>query len=222
MSVIIDPRRYLADPTVRPFVRDFRIDLTASDVPIEATGRFIVAELAVPRGQRFVIKSVMPYAMARTDVGDASLESARMLSNAEAGGYFSFEPSVNGNSPFIIEADLNAMRTSSGALNADRVRTNGWTHINDNPWFSSSVNWDNPLFSVEVAPDAIFRIIFTLLPVGYSSGIPNPYVIPAPPPAAQPPKRVDFAGVVLTGLNMSDQSYRDIFKAVEDQGVGPA
>ena len=222
MSVIIDPRRYLADATARPFVRDFRVDLTAPDVPTEATGRYIVAELPVPRGQRFVVKSIFPYAMARTDVGDASLESARMLSNAEAGGYFSFEPSVNGNSPFVIEADLNAMRTSAGAQNSDRVKTNGWTHIVENPWFSASVNWDNPLFSVEVAPDAVFRIIFTLLPTGFSSGLPNPYLIPAPPPAVQPPKRVDFAGVILAGINMSDQSYRDIFREVEGKGVGPA
>lgn len=222
MTVIIDPRLYLADPTARPFVRDFRIDLTAPDVPTEATGRFIVADLPVPRGQRFIVKSIFPYAMARTDVGDAALESARMLTNAEVGGYFSYEPSVNGNSPFVIEADLNAMRTSAGAQNSDRVKTNGWTHVVENPWFSSAVNWDNSLFSIEVAPDATFRIIFTLLPVGYSSGLPNPYVIPAPPPAAQPPKRVDFAGVVITGINMSDQSYRDIFKLTEEQGVGPA
>lgn len=222
MSIIIDPRRYLTDPTARPFVRDFRVDLTAADVPVESSGRYIVAELRVPRGQRFVVKAVFPYAMARTDVGDASLESVRTLSNAEAGGYFSFEPSVNGNSPFVIEADLNAMRTSAGALNSDRVRASGWTHIVENPWFSSSVNWDNPLFSVDVAPDAVFRIIFTVLPVGYASGLPNPYVIPAPPPAVQPPKRVDFAGVLITGINMSDQSYRDIYSKVESQGVGPA
>jgi hypothetical protein len=220
--ILIDPRHYLADPTARPFIRDFRIDLTASDVPQESAGRYIVADLKVPRGQRFLVKSVMPYAMARTDVGTAQ-ESARILVNEEVGGFFSFEPTVNGNSPFVIEADLNAMRTSAGAQNSDRVRANGWTHVSDNPWFQASASWDNPMFTVEVSPDSTFRIVFTVLPVGFANPLPNPYVIPAaPPPAAQPPKRVDFAGVVITGVNMSDQSYRDIYRKVEQQGVGPA
>lgn len=219
---LIDPRRYLADPTARPFVREFRIDLTASDAPIESTGRYIIAELKVPRGQRFIVKSVFPYAMARTDVGNAGLESARMLSNVEVGGYFSFEPQVNGNAPFVIDSDLNAMRTAAGAQNSDRVRASGWTHVSDNPWFMASTTWDNPLFSIEVSPDSVFRIVFTVLPVGFANGLPNPYVIPAPPPAVQPPKRVDFAGAVIVGINMADQSYRDIYRKVEQQGVGPA
>jgi len=217
MTAFIEPKFFLSDPQIRPFILDERVDLTAQNVPITATGKFVVSELRPPRGQVYLIKNITPYAMARTNVGLAT-ESFQFLSPIAAGGFFSFEPTVNDNSPFIIEQNYNAPRIDvapPSGNNNDRIRAKGIGYITDAPWVVAQNGWFNPLFTVLVPSNAVFRLVFSILPVSATNPI---------PPAGQfgiagagGTRRVDFAGSVLVGQQMSEQYYHGLAQRVAAQ-----
>lgn len=213
MSSFIDPRYFLADPQIRPFVLDQRVDLTAPNVPIVATGRYVVTELRPPRGQVYVIKNITPYAMARTDVG-LGTASFQLISEIAAAGFFAFEPTVNDNSPFIIEQDYNAPKTAGAASlnNNDRIRAKGIGYVSDSPWVVAQNSWWNPLFSIFVPSNAIFRLIFSILPVSATDPIPagGQFGIGG----AGGTRRVDFAGSILVGQQMAEQYYHGLAQRV--------
>jgi hypothetical protein len=206
---IINPHYFLADPQVRPFSFDQRVDLTAADVPTVGKDRYVVQELRPPRGQIYVVKAFFPYAAARTDVGLAT-ESFVYLGE-EANGFFKFEPLVNDNSPFIMETDFNAPRTAGGTLlNADRQRNKGVSYVTPSPWSEATQAFFNPLFTFLIPSNASYRVIFSVLPTAAASAIPNPYQI------GVGPKRVDFAGCITVGLQMPEQHYHGIVQRVRN------
>lgn len=206
---IVNPQFFVSDPQVRPFVLDSRVDLAAPDVPTVGTGRYVIQTIRPPRGQVYVVKTFVPYAAARTDVGLAA-ESFVYL-GSEANGFFSYEPLINDNSPFIIEEDFNAPRAAAGPLlNADRQRSKGISYITRDPWNEASQAFFNPLFTFLIPSNAVYRVVFSLLPPATAAAIPNPYQI------GTGTKRVDFAGCVTAGLQMPEQHYHGIVQRLRD------
>ena len=207
---VIDPTNFLADTQAKPFVRDFRSDLLAPDIKTQSVGRYFIAEHRVPRGTVLVVKGLVPYACERTDVGTVN-EAFDFIDPEVGNGNFSFEPQINGNAPFISSIDYNAPRTASGTkLNADRVRQNGYSQISKRPLDDAKNEWFNPMYSFVVPADATLAVIFTILRVGTTSPIPNPFSI-----GVATEKRVDFAGVVLVGLEMPEQAYNQALSSAQ-------
>jgi len=205
-DVLIEPSYFLADPQVRPFVSDQRQDLAAANAPITSEGHFIIASLKPPRGQVVIIKAIVPYAMERILVGAAE-ETVRMLDPVNANGFFSFAPSINDAAPFIIEQDYNAPRIAL-FNDLDRVRSPGISDISQQPWADAQRSWFNPLFSILVPSDAVFRIVFSILPPATTSPLPpgGQYGING----AGGTRNVDFAGCMIVGQQMSAQYYHGL------------
>lgn len=217
MTAFIEPKFFLSDPQIRPFILDERVDLTAQNVPIAATGKYIVTELRPPRGQVYLIKNITPYAMARTNVGLAT-ESFQLISAISAAGFFSFEPTVNDNAPFIIEQNYNAPRIDvppPSGNNNDRIRAKGIGYITDSPWLAAQNSWFNPLFTVFVPSNAVFRVIFSILPVSTTNPLPAGGQFGVG--GAGGTRRIDFAGSILVGQQMSEQYYHGLAQRVAAQ-----
>lgn len=216
MTAFIEPKFFLSDPQIRPFILDERVDLTAPNVPIAATGKYVVSELRPPRGQVYLIKNITPYAMARTNVGLAT-ESFQLINAVSAAGFFSFEPTVNDNSPFIIQQNYNAPKVAGVASlnNNDRVRAKGIGYISDAPWAVAQNGWFNPLFTILVPSNAVFRLIFSILPVSSTDPIPAGGQFGVD--GAGGTRRVDFAGSILVGQQMSEQYYHGLAQQVAAQ-----
>ncbi len=211
---LITPSFFLADPQARPFVYDQRIDLLAPNAPIVSQGRFIVQEIVPPRGQVLLVKTLVPYAAQRTDVGLAT-ESFEYLAPLPTDGFFSYEPLVNDNSPFLVDLNFNSPKIAAGTLNNnDRQRSKGISYISAEPWNDVRNGWFNPLFSFLVPSNAVYRVIFSLLPVSTldAAQIPNPYQI------GTGTKRVDFAGCITVGLQMSEQYYHGLVQRANAKG----
>ena len=211
MTSFIEPKFFLADPQIRPFILDERVDLTAPNVPIASTGRYIVSELRPPRGQVYLIKNITPYAMERTNYGLPN-ESFQLISAPLAAGFFSFEPTVNDNSPFIIRQNYNAPMAGPGTNNNERVQNKGIGYISDAPFAVAQNGWFNPLFTILVPSNAIFRLIFSILPVSATNPIPvqGRYAVGG----AGGARRVDFVGSILVGQQMSEQYYHTLTQQV--------
>ena len=154
--------------------------------------------------------------MARTNVGLAT-ESFQLIDSIAAAGFFSFEPTVNDNAPFIIEQNYNSPKTAGAASlnNNDRIRAKGIGYITDAPWLAAQNSWFNPLFTVFVPSNAVFRLIFSILPVSATDPLPagGQFGIGG----AGGTRRVDFAGSILVGQQMSEQYYHGLAQRVAAQ-----
>lgn len=201
----IDMRWVFADPTARPFFRNQRVDLLAPDTKVQSTGRFIVYSSQTEKGSIEIVRNIIPYAMARTDVGTPN-ESVKMLKPEDANGFFAFSPLVNNQTPITLQIDFNAPRAAGGALlNADRQKRSGFSMLSGDPaWAATQYN---PLFSIPVPSEVLMQVTFELLPPATANGIPNPYAI-----GAAATKRVDFAGVIVTGIKMPQTRYDELLK----------
>lgn len=213
----------LGDAQTKQWIRHHRQDLVASNCPIQQTGRFIVFDELVPEGSFVVVKGVVPYAMERIQVGTPA-EFAQFIEPIVGNGWFSFEPLVNGGSPFEIFVDVNAPQqaiiASTGVANdpndKDRARAKGFTDISKEPLRDAGTYWSNPLFSFGVPGGARLQVIFSLLP----SAIANPlqgYAIGA---SVEPPqRRVDFAGCFVVGEIMPETLYRSLVAEERKRGA---
>ncbi len=205
MTILINPNHFLADPQVKPFYRDKRQDLTAGNVPTTSPGEYVVFSEKVPHGQVLIIKAIVPYAVERTFIGGPDFESFRMLDPVQANGFFLFQPRVSGGAPFILETDYNLPETQALPPNdLDRARGPGISYISQHPYEQAMQSWFNPLFSILVPGDTTFYIAFSLLPSALPAG--GQFAVGGNEATA---KRVDFAGAVVVGQQMSEQSYHD-------------
>lgn len=213
MNVLVEPSYFLADPQVRPFIRDMRQDVTATNAPTVAVGKYVVFTVRPPRGQVLIVKSFVPYAMARTDVGLATESFALIdpLAAPGASGVFSFEPTVNDSAPFVIESDFNAPQLAGTGNDLERVRNRGVSYISADPWQEAQQSWFNPLFSILVPGDSTFQVIFSILPPAPTNPLPiaGQYTVGG----AGGGKRVDFAGCVVVGQQMTEQYYHSLEKS---------
>lgn len=217
MSTLTDPRYFMRDTEAQPFLSDYRVDLTASDVPLESAGRYIVTQIRPPKGQTLLIKAFQPYAMKRTDIGTAD-ESFAMIDPLEAGGHFSFEPLVGGLAPIVIGLNVNAPRDLAGPLlNNDRVIGKGVSFISSTPYADVMRSGFNQNFTIEVPSDRLFTVVFSLIDnTAFAGALSNPYQVTTDPAVT---KRVDFAGTVVSGIIMSDQRYQQLTKEIASRGV---
>lgn len=201
----IDMQWVFADPTARPFSRDQRVDLLAADTTLLATGRYVIFSNETEKGSIEIVRTIIPYAMKRTDVGTPQ-ESYEMLKPEDANGAFAYSPLVNGQTPITLQIDYNAPRNAAGPLlNADRQRRSGFAMISANP-FVDALRY-NPTFAIAVPSEVLFQVTFELLPPATAAGINNPYAI-----GAGVAKRVDFAGVVVAGVKMPQTRYDELMK----------
>lgn len=217
MSTLTDPRYFMRDTEAQPFLSDYRVDLTAPDVPLESAGRYIVTQIRPPKGQTLLIKAFQPYAMRRTDIGTAD-ESFSMIDPLEAGGHFSFEPLVGGLAPIVIGLNVNAPRDLAGPLlNNDRVIGKGVSFISTSPYADVMRSGFNQNFTIEVPSDRLFTVVFSLIDnTAFAGALSNPFQVTTDPAVT---KRVDFAGTVVSGIIMSDQRYQQLTKEIASRGV---
>jgi hypothetical protein len=204
-----DLHYFVKDDQIRPFMKVERHDVTDPDAPARSSDEFEVFSVTPPKNQVIVIKAIAPFVCRRTSIGDPVLESFQYIPAIEANGFFGWQPFVQNQSPFIIESDINAPRTSAAAPadKTDRIRFPGFTHISDNPLQDIFVRKDFS-FSILVEGDKRFTVVMRVLRVGTVGGIPNPFRIGNDALGTQ--KRVDFSGAAVYGVTMPAQLYNDI------------
>lgn len=208
----LDPRLFLEDPDVHSLVLHQRADLVAADVDTAGSGAFVIFAEPVPKGQIYVVKTVVPYAQERTNVGlpDATYQ---MIAPQAGNTFFSFEPAVDTGSPFMIKSNVNAPQTAAAPINNDRQQTNGITFISSDPWSDAQRSMLNPLFTIVARANKVIRVVFRIIP----PGVTNPIVGYSVGGTTANTKRVDFAGVVMAGVQMSEQTYDGIMQRLDLQ-----
>jgi hypothetical protein len=215
MAYTLDPRWFLpSDDGVKPFILDTgRVDLAAADAPTVATGRFIVSQLDVPPSQFYIIKGMSFYAGARINTG-LGTETFQLLDPVDADGFFSFDPQVNNQPPWIINLDYNAPRIAAGPLSnaSGRQHSAGIGHISDRPWTDVQQSWVNPMFTIPVPSSTQFRVIFSILPPSAVAPLPagGQFGIGG----AGGTRRVDFAGAVIAGMQLTEQAFARMMKEI--------
>lgn len=215
----IDPRFYLDDPDAKSLgPLTYRSDLTAPDIPTMGTGRYVIARETIPKGQVWIIKTIVPFAQERVNVG-LGTESVQMMDPLKANNWFTFEPYINGSSPFILKADMNTPRAAAGPLqNNDRFQSAGITCISVHPWSDAQRSMFNPLFTIVVRAARTFTVVFSVLPQSSDPAAALPTAGTYAVGGAGGARRVDFAGVVLSGVQMSEQLYDDMQLSLQREG----
>ena len=211
----VDPRFWAQDSNARTLgPLDVRCDLTAADVETAGTNQIIIGSIKVPQGQLYVIKTIVPYAMERVNGGLAT-GTFQVLDPVSGNGFFSFEPIVSDGAPHVLGTNYNAPRLAAAPLNNDRSTSKGVSHISQNPWQDTQRSMFNPLFTIVVPSDKVFSVIFRILPVGAQSPIPagGQFGIGG----AGGTRRVDFAGFMVSGVQMSEQHYTRTLELLNNQ-----
>lgn len=211
----VDPRFWAQDSNARTLgPLDVRCDLTAADVETAGTNQIVIGSIKVPQGQLYIIKTLVPYAMERVNVG-AAAETFQMMNPVTANGFFSFAPVVSDGAVHVLGTNYNAPRLAAAPLNNDRSASKGISHLSQNPWQDTQRAMFNPLFTIVVPSDKVFSVIFSILPVGAQSPIPagGQFGIGG----AGGTRRVDFAGFVVSGVQMSEQHYTRTLELLNNQ-----
>jgi hypothetical protein len=197
------------NPEITPLEFDFRADLLAIGIEQPAPGRFVIATIKPPKNQTYVIKSFVPYAMERTNVGNGATEAFQMLTPVAASGNFSYEVLISNSTPFLLKGDYNTATTEADpATNIDRQKIAAVSQISDHPRSDAYLMAQTPTFGFRIPSGAVLNVIFSVIPVASNTGtaIPNPYLV------GSGTKRVDFAGFVMTGAAMTEQVYSRLEK----------
>lgn len=205
MLTSLDIRSYIpsAAPNITPFRRNKRADLVASNIKRRGN-RYLIFQTKAKKSEVEVITSVVPYLMVRTDIGTPS-ESIAYLPNATFGGLVAFNPLVDGKSVLILENDLNAPRANAAAASlsdTDRVKRSGLTDVSDDP-FGDSERW-GPQFQIVLKGGALFEVTFEILPASATGALPGI------PTIGSGVKRIDFAGVIVSGVVMPQKTFDDM------------
>lgn len=214
---VVNPRLLVVDDNLRRFERARSVDLLATNAPTVGTGRYVCFEEKVPKGQCLVIGGMAVWAKQRINVGAAD-ESNEMIDPKDGNGWFSFEPQINdavlkGYLPVIDLATPRLLTTGGVAPtttnlnNDDRQQRAGLTMLSLEPDVEAHRQWNNALFRFLVPSDAVFRVVFSILPPSASAPLDatGRYTI-----GVGATKRVDYAGVHLLGMQMTEQSYEDL------------
>ncbi len=217
MSTPLDPRWFMVDGEIKPFMMDMRVDLTDPAIATVGTGKYVVFDHTIAKGQTLVVKAIVPWAQRRIDV-DLATESFEMIPAREGDGWFAFEPLVGeGGTATVIQTDFNSPKNIAGVLNNnDRVKRNGFSHLSDHPLADANQAWANPMpgFLVE---STRLRVTFEVMPISTLDGnaISNAFQV-----GGKATKRVDFAAVIVVGMLMSSQFYKALEKKLREAGHG--
>lgn len=215
---ILNPRLIVVDDNISRFEDMRDVDLLASNVPNVGTGRYVCFEQQVPKGQVLVIGGMAFYAMQRINVGTDD-ESFEMISPKDGNNCFSFEPQINNAvlQGFVPRINV-ARRRSLGAPplvtnlnNNERNSAPGISMLSSEPRNEAQNEWQNALYRFVVPSDAIFRVIFTILPPSATAPLAaaGRYTI-----GVAATKRVDYAGACIVGQQMAEQTYNALKEQV--------
>lgn len=209
----IDPRNFLFAEEVQPFVITRSRDLAAVDGTLQqiSEGKYVILNERPARGQVFVIKSIVPWCMKRDNVG-LPTESVSFCSPAAVNGQVLYEPFVGGNTPILFDEVNPAFKTAAAASNNDLTGGKGISFVSPDPWSDAQRSWFNPMFTFLVKGGTDFLVTFSVLRPSVQNPIPVVYTIPPTPGATE---RIDFAGVTVVGLSMSEQTYTKVMNATQ-------
>lgn len=207
----IDPRNWLAAEETQPFVTTRYRDLAATDgsLKVVSEGKYIVLNERPARGQVLVVKAITPWAMKRVNVGTPQ-ETVQFCTPADVNGQVIFETFVGGNAPILFDQSGPAFKDAANASNNDLVGGKGIPFVSADPWNSVAWAWNNPQFTFLVKSGSDLTVTFSVLRPSVTNPIPTVYTVPPAPGATY---RIDFAGVTVVGLSMSEQTYAKIYKA---------
>jgi hypothetical protein len=205
----IDPRSWLHAEDIQPFVFTQSRDLAATDGSLKTAegGKYVIFEETPTKGQMLVVKAVVPWAMERQNVGTPLTETVGMCAPANVNGQVSFEPLVGSESPILFDSKNPAFKDAANASNKDLTGGKGITFISADPWADAARAWYNPMFTFIVPSGTTLRVTFSVLRPSVTNPLPAVYTVP---PVVGAARRIDFAGVVVTGLTMPEQVYARI------------
>lgn len=195
----------VANPLFDTYITNMRKDLTASDIETVGTGRYVIATVRPPPGSVILLKSIIPYASARIDVGSGE-EDYRAIDPLNGNGHFLYTPEVNQGGP-LINSDLNVPANVAPApANKPTQALRAIDNISLTPYVDLLRTMDSEAFNILIDDGSVFRMIFQLA----QSNTSNPYVVGG----VVTNKRVDFAGVYLGGVQVQKQHYDRLAKAL--------
>lgn len=208
----IDPRSWLFAEEVQPFVITRSRDLAATDGSLKkvSEGKYIILNERPAKGQLLVVKSVVPWCMKRTNVGTPN-ETVEFITPADVNGQVLYEPFVGGNSPILFDEVNPAFKTAAAASNNDLTGGKGISFVSQDPWSDSQRSWFNPQFTFVVRGGTDFLVTFSILRPSVQNPIPVVYTVPP----SSTTHRIDFAGVTIVGLSMSEQTYAKVANATQ-------
>lgn len=190
-------------PDIKPFSLTRRADLTAANVKKLSDSLFVIFEDRTPAGLVRIVRNFAPFVMRRTDIG-APTESAEIILPDEVDGWVSFDPQVDGQSVLVTNIDMNALKDIGGTLNNnDRAYASGVSCVS--PYPNRDALDYNPLFSFPIESKKELSFTFRLMQLPLVSPISGPYEI-----GGTGSRRIDFAGVVVTGVQMPVTTYNKL------------
>jgi hypothetical protein len=214
----IDPLAFLVDDEIRPFQIDIRHDLTgtgAQACPTLSNGLFIVHDHVVPDNTAEVIMGVFPHVWERTNVGLVTA-SVKLLDFRDVAGWVLFDSTKDNNQPFLVQNNYNKPTIAAAPNDLDRDTERGSTFLSDDAPIIENIGMRNPLSTIYLPAKSLFRVLFSLTPAAPPpNNIPNPYQI------GVGPKRIDFAGALVFGLRMPQQTYDQLKIARRNGQLGP-
>lgn len=201
----IDPRIFLSAEDAQPFIYTQSRDLAATDGSLKkvSEGKYIIFQMRPAKGQVLVVKSVIPWAMQRDNVG-LPTEDVSFCNPAQVNGQVLYETFVGGNAPVLFDTTVPAFKTAAAASNNDLTGGKGIPFISPDPWSDAQRSWFNPMFTFLVKSGTDLMVTFSILRPSVTNPIPVVYTVP---PTAGAARRIDFAGVTIVGLSMSEQTY---------------
>lgn len=203
-----------ADPSILPFTRDHRVDLLASDVETLSTNRFVVYRNRLTKGQVEIVKALVPYACRRIDIGDASgnpAESFEYIPPEEGDGFFAYSLLKNGQPPIIMDLDYNAPRPANATLsNKERQKRSGISNLSVTPWRDATSGAGALPVAIPFESENEQLVTFEILPASTVTPLPAAGRFTVGVAAT---KRVDFAGVLIIGVQMPQSLYNALVKA---------
>lgn len=217
----IDPLAFLVDEEIRPFEDDQRQDLTgtgAQACPILSEGLFIVHQHTVPENTAEVILNVFPHVWARTNIG-APAESVVPLDPKVCAGFVLFDVTKDINQPYLVSHNYNSPTLAANPNNTDRQTVRGNTWLSADQPILMNVGMRNPLSTIYLPAKSVLRVIFRLAPIASANPIPTTLVIGGA--AAPADNRIDFAGALVSGLRMPQQTYEKLLIARRKGKLGP-
>lgn len=209
---------FIVDEQIRPFIRNKRADLLASDTEVVGAGQYVILKNRVKKGTVEIIKAIIPYAQRRTDVATGT-ESFESILPVEGDGHFVFTPMVNSQPLFMSEIDFNAPRLANGTLkNEDRQKRSGLSGLSASPE-ADALRAPPSWFALKLVSDSELVVTFEILPAANTSPLTSGrFLVDRDAPSD---RRVDFAGVVITGVVMPTQTYDNIVSAEQANNAPP-
>lgn len=201
----------IVDESLKIFDQGQDADLVASTtVKTVGTGKYVVFSYRVPGGSCLVVGGIAPYLKQRINIGGAGPgESVEYIDPQEVNDFTVFEPQINDGAPALFDVNLTAPRVDGAAATLndnDRQKRRGITQVHITPRYDAMQMARVPFNRILVPSNALFRVIFSVLPAAAANGLPadGTWSIDN----AQAEYRIDFAGCHVYGWQLPEQTYK--------------